>query len=162
MTKKVSPDMIKNMHEEANRIWSPELAQIMKETKKPFINLIYDSDPLPRLFWDNVVLVGDAAHPTTPHASKSTNMSIIDAEVLGICLKKWGFENLTMALQEYQSVRQPVISSIVLRAREMGRVKQGLPLSDGTVFHPNQASEQECEDLRIDKLPFYEDVPAPK
>ncbi|KAJ6804378.1 uncharacterized protein M6B38_182940 [Iris pallida] len=75
VTKKVDEEMIKEMHEEARRIWNPELAELMRQTKAPFINLIYDSDPLPRLVWDNVVLVGDAAHPTTPHASKSTNIS---------------------------------------------------------------------------------------
>ena len=40
----------------------------MKETKDPFFNFIYDSDPLEQISWDNVVLVGDVAYPTTSQA----------------------------------------------------------------------------------------------
>ena len=80
---KVSSEMVQNMHREAEKVCVPELVRLMKESKDPFLNFIYDSDPLERIFWDNVVLVGDAAHPTTPHASSSTNMSILDVAVLG-------------------------------------------------------------------------------
>lgn len=110
VTMKVSDDMIKKMHKEAENVWVPELVTVIKETKEPFINVIYDSDPLDQLFWDNVVLVGDAAHPTTPHGLRSTNMSLLDAAVLGTCLEKWGPENLQSALQEYQSIRLTVVS----------------------------------------------------
>lgn len=158
VTKKVDEEMIREMHEEARRIWNPELAELMKETKAPFINLIYDSDPLPRLFWDNVVLVGDAAHPTTPHASKSTNMSILDAEVLGLCVKKWGAGDLPKALAEYQAVRHPVVSAIVLQARELGRFKQGLPVADGKTFRPNEATSNECDRLPLGTVPSHEPV----
>lgn len=43
---KVSSDMVQKMHEEAEKVWIPELAKVMKETKNPFINAIYDCDPL--------------------------------------------------------------------------------------------------------------------
>ncbi|KAK9273601.1 hypothetical protein L1049_018411 [Liquidambar formosana] len=128
VTMKVRGDMIQKMHQEAEKVWVPEFAQVMKETKEPFINVIYDSDPLEKIFWDNVVLIGDAAHPTTPHGVRSTNMSILDAEVLGKCLKKWGADNLHSALEEYQSTRLPVTSKQVLHSRRVGRIKQGLVL----------------------------------
>ena len=159
VTKKVSNDMIANMHEEASRLWNPELALLMKETKEPFINVIYDSDPLPQLFWDNVVLVGDAAHPTVPNASRSTNMSILDAEVLGLCLKKFRPGKLSVALQEFQAIRQPVVSEQVLHSRWMGRLKQGLPLRDNKIFGPSIASEEECRGLQHKNIPFYDHVP---
>ncbi|KAF3453398.1 hypothetical protein FNV43_RR03838 [Rhamnella rubrinervis] len=88
LTMKVSDEMIQEMHKDAEKVWVPELVRVIKETKDPFINVIYDSDPLKKLFWDNVVLVGDAAHPTTPHELRSTNMSLLDAAVLGICVDK--------------------------------------------------------------------------
>ncbi|KAG2300597.1 hypothetical protein Bca52824_037069 [Brassica carinata] len=126
VTLKVSQEMINRMHQEADTIWIPELARLMKETKEPFLNVIYDSDPLERIFWGNVVLVGDAAHPTTPHGLRSTNMSVLDAEVLGRCLGKCGPENLSLGLEEYQRIRLPVVSEQVLYARRLGRIKQGL------------------------------------
>ena len=45
-------------------------------TEAPFVNVIYDKDPIQQWVWGRVVLVGEAAHCTTPHASRSTNMSL--------------------------------------------------------------------------------------
>ena len=56
------------MHQEAKKVCVLELVRVMKETKNPFLNFIYDSDPLEQIFWNNVVLIGDVANPTTPHA----------------------------------------------------------------------------------------------
>ncbi|KAL0905797.1 hypothetical protein M5K25_024236 [Dendrobium thyrsiflorum] len=160
VTMKVNHKMIEKMHTDAERVWSSEMALLMRKTKEPFINVIYDSDPLPQLFWENVVLVGDAAHPTTPHCSRSTNMSVLDAEVLGLCLKKWGEGNLGMALQEYQSIRFPVISRQVLHSRHAGRLKQGLPLQDNTVFNPKEASKEEAAGILHKSLPFFYRAPV--
>jgi 2-polyprenyl-6-methoxyphenol hydroxylase-like FAD-dependent oxidoreductase len=127
---KVSKEALHNMHEEADKVWVPELASLMKETTDPFINIIYDSDPLPHLHWEGkIVLVGDAAHPTTPHGLRSTNMSVVDAYVLGKCLERYGREGLEKALEEFQAIRLPVVSEQVLNARKLGRVKQGLDVT---------------------------------
>lgn len=156
---KVSDDMIEKMHQEAENVWVPELVTIIKQTKEPFLNVIYDSDPLDQLVWDNVVLIGDAAHPTTPHGLRSTNMSLLDAAVLGTCLEKWGPENLHSALQEYQSIRLPVVSQQVLHSRRVGRIKQGLGLHDRRPFDPKTASSEDCQELQQKKMPFFADVP---
>ncbi|CAL0323167.1 unnamed protein product [Lupinus luteus] len=159
VTKKVSSEMIQSMHEEAEKVWSPELAKVIKETKDPFLNFIYDSDPLGKIFWDNVVLVGDAAHPTTPHCLRSTNMSILDAAVLGKCLDKWGSQKLGSALEEYQLIRLPVTSKQVLHARRLGRIKQGLVLPDREPLDPKSAKPEDCEDLLQRNTPFFSHVP---
>lgn len=101
--------------------------------------VIYDADPLPQLFWDKVVLVGDAANPVVPNGARSTNMSIQDAETSGLCLKKWGSQKLAAALQEFQTIRHPVTTKQVLRSRFVGRLRQGLSLDDGTAFDPKTA-----------------------
>ncbi|XP_031102052.1 uncharacterized protein LOC116005960 [Ipomoea triloba] len=160
VTMKVSNDMVKNMHREAEKVWPREFARLIRETKDPFINIIYDADPLEKIFWDNVVLVGDAAHPTTPHGLRSTNMSVLDAAVLGKCLEKWGLENLTSALEEYQCVRLPVALEQVLHSRRLGRIKQGLPLPDCHAFDPINATADECEELQLKKIPYFSDVPS--
>ncbi|KAL6313074.1 hypothetical protein AAG906_006616 [Vitis piasezkii] len=161
VTMKVSSDMIEKMHQEAEMAWAPELVRVMKETKEPFLNAIYDCDPLEQIFWDNVVLIGDAAHPTTPHGLRSTNMSVLDAAVLGKCLEKWGVENLSSALEEYQSTRLPVTSKQVLHARRLGRLKQGLILADREPFDPKTASLEDCEELQQKNMPFFADIPLP-
>ncbi|XP_010051193.2 6-hydroxynicotinate 3-monooxygenase [Eucalyptus grandis] len=155
VTMKVSDEMIQKMYQDAEKIWHPTLVQVMRETREPFVNAIYDCDPLERIVWDNVVLIGDAAHPTTPHSSRSTNMSILDAAVLGQCLEKWGSENLMAALEEYQSIRLPIASKQVLHARRVGRIKQGLELPDCKSFNPNTANWEECKTLLQRAVPFF-------
>ncbi|GAV70538.1 FAD_binding_3 domain-containing protein [Cephalotus follicularis] len=159
VTMKVKNDMIKNMHQEAEKVWVPELVRLMKETEEPFLNVIYDCNPLKQIFWDNVVLVGDAAHPTTPHGLRSTNMSIVDAAILGNCLQKWGPENVCSALEEYQSIRLPVTTQQVLRSRRMGQIKQGLSLPDRQPFDPKSATPEDCQELQQKNMPFFDSVP---
>ncbi|ESQ41088.1 hypothetical protein EUTSA_v10013697mg [Eutrema salsugineum] len=150
VTLKVSQEMLKKMHQEAETVWIPELARLMKVTKDPFLNVIYDCDPLERIFWGNAVLVGDAAHPTTPHGLRSTNMSVLDAEVLGKCLGKCGPENLSFGLEEYQRIRLPVVSEQVLYARRLGRIKQGL--DHGGIGGDGFGLEQK-------EMPFFSSAP---
>lgn len=159
VTMKVSSEMIDQMHESAEKIWLPELVKLIRETKHPFMNVIYDSEPLERFVWDNVVLVGDAAHPITPHGLRSTNMSILDAAVLGKCLEKHGVDNISIALQEYQSTRLPVTSKQVLFSRRLGCIKQGLVLHHHP-FDPITASEEDCEELQQRNMPFFSDIPS--
>lgn len=160
MTMKVNEEMVRKLHEQVDEIWVPEFAKVVRETKDPFINAIYDYDPLKQLVWDNVVLVGEAAHPTTPHCARSTNMAILDAAVLGKCLQKWGAQGLKSALMEYQSLRLPVVSAQVLHSRRAGRIKQGLTLPDREPFDPNVAtSTQNFPELQIRNVPYLNDVP---
>ncbi|XP_010670730.2 uncharacterized protein LOC104887713 [Beta vulgaris subsp. vulgaris] len=159
ITLKVSKETIAQMQEEAERIWVPELVALIKATKEPFVNVIYDSDPLEQIVWNNAVLVGDAAHPSTPHCLRSTNMSILDAAVLGKCLEKWGSENLQSALAEYQSARLPVVANQVLHSRRVGRIKQGLSLSDRHPFDPKSATAEDCFEIQQKNVPFFSSIP---
>ena len=156
---KVSSEMIQKMHLEAEKVWVPEFVRVIQETKDPFLNFIYDTNPLEQIFWDNVVLVGDAAHPTTPHGARSTNMSVLDAAVLGKCLEKNGVENLQAALREYQTTRLPVVSKQVLHSRRMGRIKQGLVLPDHEAFDPKNSRSEDYQEVQQKNMPFFDDVP---
>ncbi|KAL9176985.1 hypothetical protein ABFS82_01G029200 [Erythranthe guttata] len=161
LTTKVSHEMIENMYELAEKVWIPELVKVMRETKEPFLNAIYDSESLGQLYWNNnVVLIGDAAHPITPHGARSTNMSILDSAVLGKCLEKWGPQNLGPALEEYQSIRLPVAKEQVLFSRRLGRIKQRLPVSGHEIFDPTTASEEECKVLQLKNIPYHNGMPS--
>ncbi|CAN4076603.1 unnamed protein product [Withania somnifera] len=160
VTMKVSKNLIQTMHEEAEKTWVPELVRVIKEIKEPFLNVIYDCDPLEKIFWDKLVLIGDAAHPTAPHGLRSTNMSIVDAAVLGKCLEKWEVENLNSALEEYQSIRLPVTTKQVLYSRRLGRIKQGLSLPYRPSFDPKAASPEDCEELQQKNMPLFYDIPS--
>ncbi|KAL9440109.1 hypothetical protein AB3S75_018882 [Citrus x aurantiifolia] len=157
---KVSSDMIEELHQRAEQVWLPELSRMIKETKDPFLNAIYDCDPLEKIIWDRVVLTGDAAHPTTPHSGRSTNMAIIDAAVLGKCLEKWGPDHLYSALEEYQSIRKPVTSAQVLHSRRLGQMKQGLSIPGRKrPFDPKTASLEDSEFILNKNVPLFDVVP---
>lgn len=157
---KVSSDMIEELHQRAEQVWLPELSRMIKETKDPFLNAIYDCDPLEKIIWDRVVLTGDAAHPTTPHSARSTNMAIIDAAVLGKCLEKWGPDHLYSALEEYQSIRKPVTSAQVLHSRRLGQMKQGLSIPGRErPFDPKTASLEDSEFILNKNVPLFDVVP---
>ncbi|KAL3819064.1 hypothetical protein ACJIZ3_004969 [Penstemon smallii] len=160
VTTKASKHTIEKMYEEAEKVWIPELVKVMRETNEPFLNAIYDSEPLEQYYWDNVVLIGDAAHPITPHGARSTNMSILDAAVLGKCLEKWGVEDLKSALGEYESIRRPVVSEQVVFSRKMGRMKQRLPVLDRELFDPMTASQEESKVLHLRNIPYFSDTPS--
>ncbi|KAJ4843352.1 hypothetical protein Tsubulata_038654 [Turnera subulata] len=159
VTLKVSEEEIKSMIEEAKKTWVPEFVRVMEDTMEPFINAIYDADPLERLYWDNVVLVGDASHPTTPHGVRSTNFAIMDAASLGRCLGKWGVENVQSALEEYQNTRLPVHAKQVLYSRRLGQLKQGMALPDRGPFDIKTATPKECEELQQKNMPFAGKAP---
>ncbi|KAL9443066.1 hypothetical protein AB3S75_016426 [Citrus x aurantiifolia] len=157
---KVSSDMIEELHQRAEQVWLPELSRMIKETKDPFLNAIYDCDPLEKIIWDRVVLTGDAAHPTTPHSARSTNMATIDAAVLGKCLEKWGPDHLHSALEEYQSIRKPVTSAQVLHSRRLGQMKQGLSIPGRErPFDPKTASLEDSEFILNKNVPLFDVVP---
>ncbi|XP_040381405.1 aurachin C monooxygenase/isomerase [Oryza brachyantha] len=166
VTMKVSDAMVAEMTEEAGRVWCPELARLIEETAEPFVNVIYDADPLPRLSWagGRVALVGDAAHPTTPHGLRSTNMSIVDARVLGRCLARWGQgAPPRRALAEYEAARRPVVAAQALHARRLGRLKQGLAVDgDEKVFDARTVTEEEEEvsQLRQSSIPYFGGAPT--
>ncbi|GLJ32652.1 hypothetical protein SUGI_0656960 [Cryptomeria japonica] len=155
LTAKVDKIAIEKMHEEASETWVPELSALIKATPEPFINVLYDREPLKQFVWGHVVLVGDAAHPTSPHGVRSTNMSIMDASVLGQSIAKWGFDKISTALAEYESIRLPVTSQQVLYSRHLGLLKQGFLFDPPHSFPWFEADADLCEQLLQRNMPFF-------
>eukprot|EP00249_Psilotum_nudum_P014811 c25019_g1_i4 orf=600-1040(-) len=143
------------MQADAVRVWMPELAALMNVTPAPFINAIFDREPLQQLVWGRIVLVGEAAHPTSPHGLRSTNMSILDAAVLGDAITKWS-SNLDQALKEYESLRLPVTSQQVLFSRFLGNLKQGLLADSPGSFPWPDAKEEDCQKLLQRNMPTFQ------
>ncbi|CAM6116199.1 unnamed protein product [Calypogeia fissa] len=156
LTKHPDKETIEGMYIAADRTWMPALAQVMKLTPKPFINAIYDRDPLKQLAWGRVVLVGEAAHPTTPHGLRSTNMSIVDAHTLGKAFEKWGPDSIIAALTEYESERLPVTTQQVLFSRYLGQVKQGLLFEPKGSFPWPTADKKMREGLLIRNMHSFQ------
>ena len=86
-------------------------------------NDIYDRNPVNRWIDDRVLLMGDAAHPTTPNLGQGACMAIEDAAVLTACLKKYP-SNHQYAFARYSRLRKKRTAQIVMDSRRAGEVGQ--------------------------------------
>ena len=78
-----------------------------------------DRDPLPRWIFDNVALLGDAAHPLTPIGSNGASLAIVDARVLGRELAASPADP-EAALKAYEAERRPAMEAVLSGNRAGG------------------------------------------
>jgi 2-polyprenyl-6-methoxyphenol hydroxylase-like FAD-dependent oxidoreductase len=83
-------------------------------------NDLIDRAPASRYIKDSVVLIGDAAHPTTPNLGQGANMAIDDAIVLARCLKQEAA--IPAALARYERERLHRTRQLVAKSWNMGRM----------------------------------------
>ena len=88
------------------------IKDILKSTKKEHINTTEISDLKPTKIWfkENICLIGDSAHATTPNMGQGACQAIEDAFMLSECLHKY---EITKAFSEYQKLRLPKAHQVV-------------------------------------------------
>jgi 2-polyprenyl-6-methoxyphenol hydroxylase-like FAD-dependent oxidoreductase len=127
--------------------FQPAAAGLVKNTSYLFKNHIYDHDHLKTFNIGPVVLVGDSAHPTTPHHVRGSNMAIQDAWALAEALEtSKNLSSVSDWLDSYTKKRHAHDTWVVETSRRLGRIKQG-------VFSEQQ---QDDWDLHITTDQFYE------
>jgi len=85
-------------------------------------NDIYDMAPLRCWSNERVVLLGDAAQPTTPNMGQGACMAIESAVTLSRCLAEE--ISLSAALTRYESERMPRTAWIAGHSHRIGRIGQ--------------------------------------
>jgi 2-polyprenyl-6-methoxyphenol hydroxylase-like FAD-dependent oxidoreductase len=97
------------------------IQDIIKSTKKEQINTAEISDLKPTNIWfkENVCLIGDSAHATTPNMGQGACQAIEDAFVLSECLYKY---EITKAFSEYQKLRLPKAHQVVKASWLIGKM----------------------------------------
>jgi 2-polyprenyl-6-methoxyphenol hydroxylase-like FAD-dependent oxidoreductase len=85
---------------------------------------IYDRDPIGQWTGGRLVLLGDAAHPTTPFQGQGASMAIEDAVALAKAVSSSAglidASALARALESYQAQRAERANAIVLQSRGRG------------------------------------------
>ncbi|KAJ0091038.1 hypothetical protein Patl1_12792 [Pistacia atlantica] len=117
VTLKVRDDIIKNKHQEAEKVWALELGKVMKETKC-------------------------CSPQNTSWTEKHKHVNIKCSSLTKMCGEVRSGEFFFSALEEYQSILRPVTTKQVLPSQQLGRIKQGLTLPGRDSFSPKTASSQ--------------------
>lgn len=84
---------------------------------------LYDMKPLKTfVYQQRVVLLGDAAHTTTPNMGQGAGQAMEDAIVLANVLNK--YERLEDALKRYNQLRVKHTAKVIKRSRKIGKIAQ--------------------------------------
>jgi 2-polyprenyl-6-methoxyphenol hydroxylase-like FAD-dependent oxidoreductase len=83
-------------------------------------NDIADLKPLKHFVYGRIVLLGDAAHATTPNMGQGACQAIEDAVVLAQCLQQ--NPEVAVALKKYEKRRQARTAKVIEMSRRLGEV----------------------------------------
>jgi 2-polyprenyl-6-methoxyphenol hydroxylase-like FAD-dependent oxidoreductase len=104
--------------------WHEPIAAVVEAADASAIlrNDVYYLEPLPRWSDGRVVLVGDAAHATTPGVGQGAAQAIEDAVVLADRLA--GRDGLTAAFAAYEAIRRPRAEAVLKISRRVDKAAQ--------------------------------------
>jgi 2-polyprenyl-6-methoxyphenol hydroxylase-like FAD-dependent oxidoreductase len=133
--------------------WHEPIAAVVEAADESAIlrNDVYYLEPLPRWSDGRVVLVGDAAHATTPGVGQGAAQAIEDAVVLADRLA--GSDDLTAALAEYEAIRRPRADAVLKLSRRVDKAAQlanplGWRLRNALVrWQPERAQRRQIEPI---------------
>jgi 2-polyprenyl-6-methoxyphenol hydroxylase-like FAD-dependent oxidoreductase len=100
------------------------IPQLLERTKENHMihHDIYDLDPIFQYVFGRVVLLGDAAHATTPNMGQGAGQAIEDALYLSLCLKD--SNHIESAFMEYEKQRLQRTRKVVQDSWVLGKVAQ--------------------------------------
>jgi 2-polyprenyl-6-methoxyphenol hydroxylase-like FAD-dependent oxidoreductase len=102
------------------------IADLIDATPRPLTGwTTYDLPAIPVWHDDRVVLVGDAAHATSPSSGQGASMAIEDAVVLGKCLRDLP---VPQAFARFEALRRPRVERVVAEGRKSSRLRSVRPL----------------------------------
>ena len=109
---------------DAVRDWDPVMAAVVAATRESEIGHHQFSDIPPIETWrkGRIVLIGDAAHATTPFAAMGANMTIEDVGVLVSGLERGPTVETT--LEDFEAARKKRTEDVVSKGRTMARLTQ--------------------------------------
>jgi 2-polyprenyl-6-methoxyphenol hydroxylase-like FAD-dependent oxidoreductase len=104
--------------------WHDPIAAVIGATPEEAIlrNDVYYLDALPRWSDGRVVLLGDAAHTTTPGIGQGAAQAVADAVVLSRALDRG--PELSRAFEAYEAERRPLTKTVLKLSRRADRAGQ--------------------------------------
>ncbi|MFK7772259.1 MAG: FAD-dependent monooxygenase [Saprospiraceae bacterium] len=104
--------------------YDPIISKIIHSTPTDqiIVNEINDLKPIKKWYTNNVCLIGDAAHATTPNMGQGACQSIEDALALSICLEKE--KDIEKAFSNFQKLRIKKANGVIKQSWQIGKIAQ--------------------------------------
>ena len=115
---RIRADVIAEMRAAAERLLAPQFAEVVRATAETFFQPIYDLQS-PRLVFERVVILGDAAFVARPHCGIGMAKPGGDAVALVDELLRYG-DDLPAALRAFEAQRVDFGRTVVAHARRLG------------------------------------------
>lgn len=102
--------------------FNPEIKNLIESADNQSIirNDIFDFKPINQYYKGNIILLGDAAHATTPNLGQGACQAIEDAYVIAECLTK--NEEISTAFAKFQAIRMEKAKHIVNTSWIFGKI----------------------------------------
>jgi salicylate hydroxylase len=134
--------------------WAQPVRHVVAAMTETFRWGLYDRKPLSRWTTDRIALLGDAAHPMTPHLGQGANMSLEDAVALATVLADASDTDIPRRLALYESLRRDRTSRVQQNARQSGGIYRA------TDLNPQQQASGLTAILADDWIPDYDAAAA--
>ncbi|MCP3024370.1 FAD binding domain-containing protein [Cupriavidus basilensis] len=117
----IRPDVLASMEEAALANLAPQFGEVVTKAAQPLFQPIFDLE-VPRMAFDRVALLGDAAFVARPHCGMGVTKAAGDAISLVKALQ--AHDSVSAALETYSAERVQVGAAIVQHARHLGAYMQ--------------------------------------
>jgi salicylate hydroxylase len=108
--------------------WNADIHAVIRNIETPYKWALLSREPLTRLAWGRVALLGDAAHPTLPMLGQGANMAIEDGMVLARCVA--AYPDVEIALARYDAARVERTAQLVRGANAAAKRFHNPALAD--------------------------------
>src|SRR6478735_9987083 len=102
--------------------WHDPIQQILEAAENIVMTATLDVATLPTWSRGRTLLIGDAAHATSPHAGQGASLALEDAMRLGKLMSL--DQELRLTFQNFEAERRPRAEKIVALARRNGNSKR--------------------------------------
>jgi 2-polyprenyl-6-methoxyphenol hydroxylase-like FAD-dependent oxidoreductase len=118
----MSQDQIRRHLLDFHRGWHDPIPQILAAAENIVVTDTLDVATLPMWSRGRALLIGDAAHATSPHAGQGASLALEDAMRLGALMSR--DQELGLTFQNFEAERRPRAEKIVALARRNGNSKR--------------------------------------
>ncbi len=102
----------------------PLINEIIESTSEEniILNDLLDLSPIPKWHTQNLCLIGDAAHATTPNLGQGACQAIEDAYIIGKLLEQ--NKNFNSIFENFQKIRRKKVDHVVSTSWKLGKFSQ--------------------------------------